>query len=450
MNMQQVNSTHTESGRTDGRSEPTRIQYLQRWGTWITVIGLVSVVAWAALAPLAEGVPTQAVVAIDTKRKTVQHQAGGIIREVLVREGDQVKDDQVLMRLDDTVARANLEAVRQRYLGLRAMEARLLAEQIGAERITHHPDVLAELADPLIQRHVQSQEQLLRTRRAALLADTSAIEESIRGVEAMRQSYTSMIESRRSQQRILQEQLNNIRGLVQEGYAPRNQQLDLERQLADLSASLADLMGNQLRAGQNIAELSQRLIARRQDYRKESDTQLADVVREVQSDEGKLRAMREEVARTEIRSPSAGQVVGLVFQTIGGVIPPGQRVLDVVPESEPLLLEARILPHLINSVQPGLLADVRFSSFAHSPQLVVEGKVVSVSGDLLTEQTPMGPVSFFLARVEITPKGMKDLGVHQIQPGMPAEVIIKTGERTVLTYLLHPLVRRVAASMKEQ
>ncbi|MFM8757352.1 MAG: HlyD family type I secretion periplasmic adaptor subunit [Limnohabitans sp.] len=343
-----------------------------------------------------------------------------------------------------------MEAVRQRYLGLRAMESRLLAEQVDRDRIDFHPDVLAEAKDPLIQRHVATQEQLWRTRRSALQADLAAIEESIRGQEAMRQSYAGMIESRRSQQRLLQEQLSNIRGLVKEGYAPRNQQLELERQVAEVTTSLTDLNGNMIRVGQAVAELRQRAASRRQDYRKESDAQLADVVREVQSDEGRLRALREEFARTEIRSPSDGQVVGLSFQTVGGVIGPGQRVLDVVPEQEPLLLEARIQPHLINSVEPGLIADVRFSSFAHAPQLVVEGKVLSVSADLLSEQTPMGPMSYFLARVQVTPAGMKTLGRHQMQPGMPAEVIIKTGERTLLTYMLHPLTRRVAASMTEQ
>jgi protease secretion system membrane fusion protein len=433
-----------------GPETAARLGRAQRWISWSLVIGLLAFVAWAALAPIDEGVPTQALVAIDTKRKTIQHLQGGIIREVLVREGDQVKEGQVLLRLEDGVVKANLEAVRQRYLGLRAMESRLLAEQVGRDRIDFHPDVLAEAKDPLIQRHVATQEQLWRTRRSALQADLAAIEESIRGQEAMRQSYVGMIESRGSQQRLLQEQLSNIRGLVKEGYAPRNQQLELERQVAEVTTSLTDLNGNMIRVGQAVAELRQRAASRRQDYRKESDAQLAEVVREVQSDEGRLRALREEFARTEIRSPSDGQVVGLSFQTVGGVIGPGQRVLDVVPEQEPLLLEARIQPHLINSVEPGLLTDVRFSSFAHAPQLVVEGKVLSVSADLLSEQTSMGPMSYFLARVQVTPAGMQALGRHQMQPGMPAEVIIKTGERTLLAYLLHPLTRRVAASMTEQ
>jgi protease secretion system membrane fusion protein len=306
------------------------------------------------------------------------------------------------------------------------------------------------MADPLISRHMTTQEQLFTTRRMALRADLQAFEENIKGQEAAIQSYGGVLESRATQRKLIQEQLGNIRELVKDGYAPRNQQLDLERQVAEVTASMTDLQGNIARTRQAVAELRQRALARQQEYRKETDGQMADVSREVQSDEGKVKAMREELDRTVIRSPATGQVVGLAFQTVGGVIPSGQKLMDIVPEKDSLILESRIPPHLIDAVQPGLYTDVRFSAFAHSPQLVVEGKVISVSADLLTEQTAQGPYSYFLARVQLTPEGMKGLGRHQIQPGMPAEVIIRTGERTVLTYLLHPLTRRVASSMKEQ
>ena len=423
---------------------------LGRVGVAVLVLGLLGLLAWAALAPLDEGVPTMATVAIDTKRKAVQHLQGGIIREVLVREGDEVKEGQTLVRLDDAVSKANYEATRQRYLALRAMESRLQAEQGGRERIEFGPELREAAGDPLIARHMASQEQVFATRRLALRADLQAIEESIRGQEAAIQAYTGMLESRSAQRKLVQEQLGNISGLVKEGYAPRNQQLELERQVAEVTTAMTDLQGNTARARQAIAELRQRALSRQQDYRKETDSQLADVAREVQSDEGKFKALREDLERTVIKSPATGQVVGLVFQTVGGVIPPGQKIMDIVPEKEALLLEAQIPPHLIDAVQPGLKTDVRFSAFAHSPQLVVEGEVKSVSADLLAEQTPQGLMSYFLARVQLTPEGMKGLGKHQIQPGMPAEVIIRTGERTVLTYLLHPLTRRVASSMKEQ
>ena len=428
----------------------SRSARLGRTGLWVLVAGLAVFFVWAATAPLDEGVPTQATVAIDTKRKAVQHLQGGLLREVLVREGDEVQQGQVLARLDDAATRANFEAVRQRYLALRAMEARLLTEQLGRDRIDFGPELRQAAADPLIARHLSTQEQLFATRRSALRADLQAIEESIRGQEAAIQAYTGMLESRGTQRRLVQEQLGNISGLVKEGYAPRNQQLDLERQVAEVTTAMTDLQGNTARARQAIAELRQRALSRQQDYRKETDGQLAEVAREVQSDEGKFKALQEELERTVIKSPATGQVVGLQFQTVGGVIPPGQKLMDIVPEKDALLLEAKIPPHLIDAVHPGLPTDVRFSAFAHSPQLVVEGKVLSVSADLLAEQTPQGMMSYFLARVQITPEGMKGLGKHQIQPGMPAEVIIRTGERTVLTYLLHPLTRRVASSMKEQ
>jgi protease secretion system membrane fusion protein len=435
---------------TGGSTPVKKSARLGRVGVAVLVLGLLGLLAWAALAPLDEGVPTMATVAIDTKRKAVQHLQGGIIREVLVREGDEVKEGQTLVRLDDAVSKANYEATRQRYLALRAMESRLQAEQGGRERIEFGPELREAAGDPLIARHMASQEQVFATRRLALRADLQAIEESIRGQEAAIQAYTGMLESRSAQRKLVQEQLGNISGLVKEGYAPRNQQLELERQVAEVTTAMTDLQGNTARARQAIAELRQRALSRQQDYRKETDSQLADVAREVQSDEGKFKALREDLERTVIKSPATGQVVGLVFQTVGGVIPPGQKIMDIVPEKEALLLEAQIPPHLIDAVQPGLKTDVRFSAFAHSPQLVVEGEVKSVSADLLAEQTPQGLMSYFLARVQLTPEGMKGLGKHQIQPGMPAEVIIRTGERTVLTYLLHPLTRRVASSMKEQ
>jgi protease secretion system membrane fusion protein len=449
-----TSSRLTPSGTADdieaGVPAAGRSSRLGRAGLWVLGGGLAVFLVWAALAPLDEGVPTQATVAIDTKRKAVQHLQGGIIREVMVREGDEVKEGQPLARMDDAVAKANFEATRQRYLGLRAMEARLMAEQAGRERIDFSSELRTEAADPLIARHMAMQEQLFGTRRSALRADLQAIEESIRGQEASIQAMAGMQESRQTQRRLVQEQLSNIAGLVKEGYAPRNQMLELERQVAEVSTAITDLQGNQARGRQAIAELRQRALARQQEYRKETDSQLADVAREVQSDEGRFRAYRDDLERTLIKSPATGQVVGLMFQTVGGVLPPGQKLMDIVPEKDALLLEAKIPPHLIDAVQPGLPTDVRFSAFAHSPQLVVEGKVVSVSADLLSEQTPMGMSTYFLARVQITPEGMKGLGKHQIQPGMPAEVIIRTGERTVLTYLLHPLTRRVAASMKEQ
>ena len=417
-----------------------------RIGLWALAIGLGIFVLWAALAPLDEGVPSQGYVAIDTKRKTVQHLSGGIIKEVLVGEGDKVTEGQLLFKLDDAGAKANFESIRQRYLGLRAVQARLLAEQTGSN-INFHPDLQAASGDPLIRQQMSNQELLRQSRKAALRADLQGIEESIQGQQGLSQSYEGMMRSRRSQLALLNEELANTRELVKEGYVPRNRQLELERQVADSNAAIAELQGNMVRATRSVAELRQRVISRQQEYRKDVESQLTEVTREVLSDAGKFLALQDDLKRTEIRSPASGQVVALAAQTVGGVVSPGQKLLDVVPVNESLLLETRVPPHLIDSIQTGMPVDVRFSSFARSPQLVVEGKLVSISGDLLTD--PQN-VSYYLARVVLTPEGLKKLGKRQMLPGMPVEVVLRTGERSMLTYLLHPLTKRIAASMNEE
>ncbi len=419
-----------------------------RIGWWALGIGVAGFLAWAAFAPLDEGVPSQGHVAIDTKRKAVQHLSGGIVQSVMVREGDQVKEGQLLVKLDDAAARANFESVRQRYLGFRAVQGRLEAEQTGQRTVSFHPDLVAASSDPLIRHQMRIQEQLLQARQNALRADLQSIEESIQGQLGLVQAYDSMLISRREQLALLNEELTQTRGLVSEGYAPRNRQLELERQLADSRLSIAEIVGNTVRARRAVSELHQRAIARQQEYRKEIETQQAEVSREVLGDVEKFRALQDDLGRTEIRAPASGQVVALASQTVGGVVGPGQKLMDVVPANDSLMLETRVMPHLIDRLQANMPVDVRFASFAHTPQLVVPGRLVSVSGDLLTD--PQTNSTYYLARVAVTPEGIKKLGRHQMQPGMPVEVIFKTGERTLLTYLLHPLSRRVAASMKEE
>lgn len=448
MNTQPSSVSSNPDTRLDTSAQ--RARRLGQLGLGALVVGLLGFLLWASLAPLDEGVPTPASVTLDTKRKAVQHQQGGLVREVLVREGDPVREGQPLLRLDDAVTRASYEATRQRYLALRAAEARLMAEQAGQDRMAFGPELKNAASDPLIARHLAAQEQLFTSRRAALRADLQGIEANIRGQEASLQAFAGMQERRQAQRKLFQEQLDNTRELVRDGYAPRNQQLELERQVAEIGATLMELQGNTARARQGIAELRQRALAHQQDARKETDAQWADVARDVQSEEGKFKALEQELERTLIRAPATGQVVGLAYQTVGGVVPAGQKLMDIVPDHEALMLEAHIAPHLVDAVRPGLLTDVRFSAFAQAPQLVVQGQVVSVSADLLTEQDPQGTVSYYLARVQLTPQGMQALGRHRIQPGMAAEVIIRTGERTVMGYLLHPLTRRLAASMKEQ
>lgn len=417
-------------------------------GLLLSLLGVAALVVWAAWAPLDEGVPAHGSVVVDTKRKAVQHAVGGIVRSVLVGEGSVVVQGQPLLRLDDAAARASHETLRQRYLGMRAMEARLVAERDGHNEMTPHPDLRPALNDPLIRLQWLTQQQLLQSRRLALAAELAGLDESRAAQVAALAAGHAQLDSRSTQLALLREELTQARGLVAEGYLPRNRQLELERQVADTQAALSDLRGNIIRSERAAAELDQRALQRRGEYRKEVGAQLADVLRDVEGDADKLKAAREELDRMNIRAPAAGQVVGLAVQSVGAVIQPAQKLADIVPVDEALMLEVRVPPHLVDRVRQGLPVDVRFNGFAHSPQLVVQGDVKSVSADALTD--PATQQSYYLARAELTAEGRASLGSRRLQPGMPVEVVFRTGERSLFTYLLGPLTRRVAASMKEE
>ena len=429
---------------------PTDTRRPIRLGFWVLVVGFGGFLVWAALAPLDEGVSAPATVAIETHRRSIQHLSGGVVKRVLVKEGQSVKQGEVLIELDESVTRANFESVRQNYLAQRAAESRLLAEAAERAAIAFHADLMAGAADPFVSQHMATQTQLFNARRAARAAELDGARAAIAGLEAQIAGLANMLESREQQAALQTDQIRSIRGLAAEGYAPRNQVLQLEQSQAELRSVMADLKSNRMRAQQAIAEQRQRMTQRRQEYHKEAGAQLADVRREVQAGQEKLKAITEELGRIQIKSPVEGQVVALAVSAIGGVVSPGQKLLDVVPLGEALLVDAKIAPHLIDRVKVGDSTDIRFSAFAHAPQLVLDAKLVSLGSDAVTEQQGAAVFSYYLGRVQVTPEGLKTLGSRVMQPGMPAEVMIRTGERSLLTYLLHPLTKRIASAMKEE
>ena len=334
----------------------------------VLLVGLVGFVAWAALSPLAEGVPTVGQVTLDTKRKAVQHLQGGIVRQVLVHEGQLVNEGDVLFKLDVLTAKSNHEAARRDVAGF--------------------------------QENLISQQALLRG-----IEQTDA--------------------NRRKQLALIERELEGVKDLVREGYAPLVKQLQLESSKLDQQTAINELHTSRQRTRQAILELEHQIAAAQQ----------------------KVVAVAQDLALLEIRAPASGQVVGLQVQSVGGVIQPAQKLLDIVPQQDTLMVETRVPPQHIDRLRAGQQVDVRFNSFPHSPQLVVDGRLQSVSKDVLSDAD--NKQSYYLARVEITPKGMQQLGPRVMQPGMSAEVVVQTGDRTVLQYLLHPLLRRLASAMNE-
>lgn len=427
--------------RSDTRS-------VMRMGFWVLIVGFGLFLAWAAFAPLDEGVPAPATVSIETRRKLVQHMTGGVIKAVRAKEGAVVEAGEVLVELDDVTIKAQLETIRQNYLAQRAMEGRLMAEAGRAADITFHPDLLSS-TDPIAVQHMRVQRQLFQARRSSFASEIAAANQTIAGLEGQIVSMQQALESRRAQAALQTQQLQNVQGLAADGFAPRNQVLQLEQAQAELRASMSDAQSQIQRARSSIAETRLRIAQREQEHMQETSTQMADVKREVDGNQERVRAIVDELARMHIKAPVAGQVMDLAVHGSGAVVSPGQKLMEIVPQGEPLLLDARIPTHVIDRIKVGDMVEVRFSAFANAPQLVVMGKLVSLSGDALSEQSPAGTQTFYLGRVQLTDEGRQALGKRLLQPGMAAEVLVKTGERSLLTYLLHPLTKRIAAAMSE-
>ena len=414
------------------------------------LLGFGSFLLWAAYAPLDEGVPSQAMVTIDTKRKTIQHLTGGNIAHVAVREGQYVKTGDLLVELSVGSTRANYESVLQNYMAQRAAESRLAAELQNESVIKFHSDLIAASSDPLVKQHIDTQTQIFEARKNAFRSEMKAIEELILGKEAELVGIKQQQENRKIQSSKQAERLKSFGDLAKDGFVARSQILQLEEEKAELSSVLAELESTRIRTENTINELKSRKSQRQQEFLKDSGLQLADVKREVLAGRERLNALKDELARVNITAPVDGQVVGLTLSSAGGIVSPGQRIMDIVPIDEAVLLETKLPVNVTDRIRVGDSVAVRFSTFAHSPQLVVDGVLLSVSGDVVTESTNLGNVSFYLGRVQLTKEGVRQLGNRSLKPGMAAEVLIKTGERSLLTYLMGPLSKRISAAMREE
>lgn len=423
-----------------------------RFGMMTLVIGFGGFMLWAALAPLDEGIPGGGVVSVDTKRKTIQHLRGGIVEAISVREGDHVKAGDVLVRLNDTDLKAQLDIVQGQYYQVKAQETRLRAERDGKATVEFPEELVkAGKTDPRADEAMRAQLQLFQARKSSQASELGAMDESITGLVQQIKGMESIQAGKKTQIDLINKELSSLRELANEGFVPRNKLYDMERVLADLSGTRGDDLARIARAQSAIAETKLRKIQRVQEFRKEVETQLADVQREVGSQSDKLTAVKEEFERTVIKAPTDGAVVAMEAHTIGGVIRPGERIMDIVPEGDALVIEAQLPVNLIDKIKVGQLATIHLQIVVGGgANPTIEGKLTKVSADRLTD--PRTGMPYYSARIEITPNGEAELIKHKIkpQPGMQADVVIKTGERTLLQYLMKPLMSRISAGMKEQ
>lgn len=421
-----------------------------RMGWLIVLLGVGGFLLWALLAPLDKGVPMGGTVAKESNRQAVQHQAGGTIAQILVRDGDVVKAGQVLVRMNPIVARSAVEMTDSQYLTALAVQARLQAEQAGAKTIKFPAALEGRAGDTRVAEMMSLQRALLASRQASLQNELGGVDESIAGLKMQIQGLQESRESKKEQVNILKEQLSGMRDLAKEGYIARNRLLDLERTYAQLNGSISEDIGNIGRSQRQVTELTLRKAQRVQDYQKEVRTQLTDVQKEAEAQQARLQAQQFELSNVEVKSPADGTVVGLAVFTPGGVVPAGFKMMDIVPSDDPLVVEGQLPVNLVDRVHPGLPTELIFSAFNSNRTPHIDGVVEQVAADRTVDERTGN--AFYKVRVKVTPKGAKMVAEHKldIRPGMPVELFVKTGERTMMNYLLKPVLDRAKSALTEE
>jgi HlyD family type I secretion membrane fusion protein len=318
---------------------------------------------WAAFAPLNSAAVAPAVVKVEGNRKSVQHLEGGIVKELRVREGDKVATEQTLILLDDTQARAAVDVYSKQYDELTAQEARLIAERDGAAAVQFPQALIARRAEPDVAAIIAGQTNLFKSRRTTLTGTVDVLrkkisqtQEQIVGLEGQAAAYKRQLQSTHNEN-------NGLRDLFKKGYVPRQRMLELERSEAALEGQIAEVSSNILRARQSIEEVNVQIVQAQSDRLAQVANDLRDVQVKLLEIGPKVSSAKETLRRTEIRSPYAGVVVGLTAFSVGGVISPGEKIMDVVPEKGGLIVEATVAPEDVKDLHVGMRAEVHLTAY---------------------------------------------------------------------------------------
>ncbi len=406
-------------------------------GMLVILLGFGGFGAWSAVAPLKSGAIAPGVISVESNRKTIQHLEGGIIDEIHVEEGGLVAADQLLITLDDTKPNAEVELLRGQFMVTLANESQLLAKRDGAEAITFPEELMALQDDPRLAEILRTHQNAFDAERLAIEGKKDIFGEQIAQANEEIEVLKAQIKSFKEQLRLISLEVRDVKTLVDKGLARRPRLLALQRTAAQLNGEIQSNAALITRAKQRISETELKIIDLENSAREQAVSQLRDVQRLLSDLRERLRAAEAVLARTKIRAPQEGYIVNLQFFTRGGVVRPGEPILDLVPKGDTLIVETELDPQYIDTVYPGLPAIVTLSAFNRRTTPSLTGEVIHVSADRFEDQRTGRP--YYMARVRIDAEELAALEDLTLAPGMPAEVMIVTGERTALDYLIQPV-----------
>lgn len=422
---------------------------IRRIGYFIVLAVFGGLGGWAALAPLDSAALAPGVVMVESYRKTVQHLEGGIVKEIKVHNGDAVEKDQMLLVLDDTQAKAQLQTLRGLYFIALARETRLLAEREGKPSVAFPRELTEETQDPRAKEAILVQEQTFKTRKISREGEIALLQQEIQQLGSKTEGLEALIVSRKQLTESIREEVADLKSLLSDGFADKQRIRELERQLAETEGQRADYVATLATTRIQISETKQKILQLTRDFQKEVERELEQVQSSLFELREKIQSLSDMVRRTVIKAPESGRVMGLMFHTVGGVVKPGESLLEIVPLDAGLEIEAQVSPSDIDRIHAGQKAEVHITAFKSIKLPKLFGEVTTVSADRFVD--PHTGMPYYQARVRMSEESLAKLHKEglELQPGMPSDVLIITGERTLFQYLSKPLSSFFRKSMIE-
>jgi len=398
------------------------------------------------LAPIDSAASASGFVTVKSHSKTVQHLDGGIVKELIAKDGDIVSEGDILLTLDGSEIKAQLEILRGQQITFAAQVARLTAERdrLG---LVNYPKEVQNLSDARVVEAQQSENQIFNARKNAHEGEVSVLNQRISQLNSRIQGLQGQKTSKQELKASYTEEAKDLRELLAEGFADKQRLRDLERSLSASTGEIASLSSEIASSEMQIGETRLQILQIQKQFQEEVANKLSEVQAQLYDINQRLTATVDKVNRIQIKAPSAGRVMGLSIHNVGGVITPGRPILDIVPQGEELIIDARVSPMDIDRVHVGLVAEVRFSAFKQALTPKMMGKLTILSADKLTDERTGAP--YYSAKIELTPDSYVKLGNMELLPGMPADVLINTGERTVFEYLMQPITNAFARAFIE-
>ena len=439
-----------EDLKKDGM-EPVRIEESQvkRQSGKVVMVAFTIFVVWAVTAPLDQGVVVMGTVVVQGSRKAVQHPSGGVVLEILVKEGDEVLEGDVVLKINPLNVDANLLQAENEFINALATYSRLLAERLDQKTITWDTELLAMNKKAQVKEAMILQSALFSSRRLEFAGQRDILLRQALGLREQLQDKQKILVLRESQIGAITEDAQSMRLLASDGFVPRTNANNAERSSVDAQIGLTSLQAEMSTIKTSLASNELELSKIKSAFNRQVDTELNEAQKSKEGLRAKVLSLRFDQSLSNVRAPTSGVVVALKAHTVGGVISGGQVLMEIVPKEQKLIVEAAVPPQMIDKVSIGMLTDLRFTAFNALTTPVIPGVVKLVGADRLPPLPPLFPQEYFLAQIETTSEGQKLLREKSILAGMPVEVVVKSGERTFVSYLLKPLTDRFAAAFKD-